>query len=355
MIFKGKYLLLLIFLYTSIIANESCPNIPIMIGERCPCNHITYRDKPYDQGYEINKNQLMHAYNVPARVMLRSKYHFFFEGDFLLWQPKEKGLTIGFIPSTSTICDIKPNLITNFEANYLPGFKVGIGSHYFLDDWSSLLQYTSFNQKTNNSINKVNFFSEWLESNVDSAKAEWNLRLNLFELQIERKNLTGKDVAFSPNFAINGGKIDQKYNVYSSTFNSLASSSSWLIGTKGGIKTAWHIRFNVKFHANLSAALFFQSFSKIYYESINNLTSVFSDRIRMRVNNLTPNLNFSSGLSFENRFIKKFQISLQVMYEIMHFWNQNQMRYLLNELRNTRFDAGSLMLHGLTASFRCDF
>ena len=75
----------------------------------------------------------------------------------------------------------------------------------------------------------------------------------------------------------------------------------------------------------------------------------------MKTNYITPNLNLSMGLSYEMNFRKRSHATLQVMYEILHFWNQNQMRYLLNELKHIRFDAGSLMLHGITASMRWDF
>ncbi len=342
MFFNFKYIILISLMISSIYSYESNNDANVKTTDK----------KYYDQGDGVNKNHLMQAYNAPARVNLLGKYDLFIEGNFIWWQPKEKGLTIGNdLDSTNNL-----NKVLNFQADYMIGFKAAIGGHHNFDDWTFLLLYTWFNKNSNNSIKKnESFHSEWIETNVSEIFAKWDLKFNLFEIELSRTNLTGKNVVFSPYFTINGGFIDQNYIIKSSTYNSFVSSDSWLIGPKVGIKTSWNMKSNIKLITNISGSLFFQNYTKIKYEIKNNTTSLFTRRVQMKLSNLTPNLNFNSGLSYENNFLQRNHVTVQIMYEFLHFWNQNQMRYLLNELRYTRFDAGSLMLHGLTASLRWDF
>lgn len=337
-----KCITILMFLTLSIYASE-IPNIRTKNTQR----------KFYDQGYGVSKHKLMQAYNAPARVNLPGKYDFFVEGNFIWWQPKEKGLDFA-LTTSKQIYDTPSYKLQNFKANFKNGFKTGIGFHHYFDDWTFFLQYTYYKKTTMNLLKKTqSFFSQWIENNANEIIARWHLKFNFLELEISRKNLTGKDVVFSPHFTISGGWIDQNFNIFSFSNNSFATSKSWLIGPKSGIQTFWIMKSNFKLLANISGALFFQNYKKIKYEVTNNIS--FANRIIMKTNYLTPNLNFSSGFSYENCFMKRTHITLVAMYEFLHFWNQNQMRYLLNTLNNTKFDAGNLILHGITASLRWDF
>ena len=112
---------------------------------------------------------------------------------------------------------------------------------------------------------------------------------------------------------------------------------------------------NKKGRHTFSAGLFYQNYSKVKYELINKSTLAYTNRIQMKMNYITPGVNFSTGLSYEINIKKRALATVQVMYKMLHFWNQNQMRYLLNELKYTRFDAASLSLHGITASMKWNF
>jgi len=309
----------------------------------------------YDQGHAVSKNQIMQAYNAPARVNVEDNYDLFIEGSFIWWQPKEQGLDIGATASTNPERELIN--IFNFDANYKSGFKIGAGFHHNLDDWTVFAQYTWFDRNSHNTIEKDEAFgSEWLNASTTQAKAKWSLDINFFELELSRANVTGKKVVFAPHFAIAGGWLDQKYFIFSTEDESKAFSDSWLIGAKAGIKTSWNLRSSLRVLGNISAALFYQNYTDISYELKNIITDQFLERIDMKTHYLTPNLNIDAGLAYGLYLNKNlWHIDFLIKYEFIHFWNQNQMRYLLNHLGFIRFDAGSLMLHGITASFRWDF
>lgn len=309
--------------------------------------------KFYEQGYEVNKYNMMQAYNAPAKT--NQNFDFFIEGALIWWQPKEKGLTIGKDYSDSVNFQTNPLNLFNFKANYMAGFKAGIGFHHHFDNWTFCFLYTWFDRHSTYSIKKNTLVhSEWLAAAAHEIYTKWKLDFNLLDFEISRKNLTGKKVSFLPHFNICSGRLNQAFAVMGPNSNSYASSNSWLLGPKAGIKTFWNIKL-VKLLANVSASIFYQNYSRVNYDLFDKTTSSYSHRIRMKEKYIAPNLNLSSGFCFEKHFENRGEVTLRAMYEILHFWNQNQMRYLLNQTNYTRFDAGSLMLHGITGSLRWDF
>ena len=115
-------------------------------------------------------------------------------------------------------------------------------------------------------------------------------------------------------------------------------------------------RKGLKVFTQIDKALFFQNFYNISYEEKNTQSLAFSNKINMKKHYLAPAINLAGGLNWGSYFHKeKFHIDLTAKYEFMHFWNQNQMRHLLNLLSFTRFNPGALMLQGITIAMRLDF
>ncbi|NGX49340.1 MAG: hypothetical protein K940chlam5_00938 [Candidatus Anoxychlamydiales bacterium] len=321
----------------------------------CASNQKTISKKYYDQGHPIEKHHLMQAYNTPARVDVNGCTDIFIEGSFLYWQPKENGLAIGMSSSSDLVTD--PVKIFNFDSNYKTGFKGALGFHSNTDDWTVLASYIWFDRAINTTINQaLAFSSDWVDGTSTQVHAKWDVDYNVFELSLSRDNYKGKRLILSPLAGFKGGWFNQKYNVTSLTNGAEASSDSWLIGPIAGVKGLWKLRGELKVFTDISGALFYQDFYKVSYEEKNLITEVFSTRIDMNKHYLVPNLNLAAGLNYGAYFFKdKFHVDFLVKYEFMNYWNQNQMRHLLNLLSFIRFNPGSFMLHGLTASMRIDF
>ncbi|NGX34370.1 MAG: hypothetical protein K1060chlam1_00723 [Candidatus Anoxychlamydiales bacterium] len=321
----------------------------------CVSNQKTISKKYYDSGHPIEKHHLMQAYSAPARVDVDGRTDAFLEGSLLYWQPKETGLAIAQSTSSDLLSD--PIKIFNFKSNYKTGFKAAIGIHSNTDDWTLLASYTRFNRDMNTTINQaIAFSSDWLNGTSTQVHAKWDVDFNMFELSLSRDNYTGKHLILSPLAGIKGGWFNQKYNVTSLTNGSESFSDSWLIGPIAGVKGLWKLRGEFKVFTDISAAIFYQDFYKVSYQEKNLTTDVFSQIINMNKKYLVPNLNLAAGLNYGAYFFKdKFHIDFLVKYEFMNYWNQNQMRHLINLLLFTRFNPGSFMLHGLTASMRLDF
>ncbi len=311
--------------------------------------------KYYDQGYPIEKHHLMQAYNISGRIDVAGCQDIFVEVSYLRWQPKEEGLAIG-ISSSSDLLN-NPTKIFNFKSTYKTGWKVALGFHSNNDDWTILASYIQFNKSMNTTINRNHFFSsDWLKKTSTQVHARWGVDFNMFELSLSRDNYTGKYLILSPLAGLRGGWFDQKYNVTSLTNGAKSFSDSWLIGPIIGIKGLWKLRDEFKIFTDISSALFYQDFYDVSYEEKDLSTDIFSTRITLSKVYLVPNVNLAAGLNFGlYLFKKKFHIDFLIKYEFMNYWNQNQMRHLLNLLSFTRFNPGLFMLHGLTASMRIDF
>jgi len=318
-------------------------------------NNKVTNQKYYDQGYKIEKHHLMQAYNSPARTNVNGCTDLFAEGSFIYWRPQQKGLTIGVTSSTDIA--MRPVEILNLETRAKPGFKVGVGAHSNFDDWTFFAQYTRFIVDSKDSYERsLAFTPDWLTQDGNIVDAIWNLNLNLFDVEISRQNFTGKHLILTPLAAISGGWLNQTYNISNVSSIAKGLSDSWLIGPKAGIKSFWRLRGDFKFLGEIQAALFYQDFYNISYEERAASNNAFIERAVMVRHYLIPNLNLGAGFAFGTYFFKnRLHIDILGKYEFSYFWNQNQMRYLLNQLKFTRFDAGSLMLHGITASLRLDF
>ena len=115
----------------------------------------------------------------------------------------------------------------------------------------------------------------------------------------------------------------------------------------------------------ISAALAYQDFTNVSFSALNVDTQMYQSfggsnldvaRLQMENNYLMPNLNLNIGLFYGTYLGNKgYHLEFMAKYEFLHFWNQNQMRYLLNTIRFVRLESGSLMMHGLTAMLRLEF
>lgn len=319
----------------------------------------------FEKGYPVDEDQMIGAYNAQGRINTCGNWDFFAGGSLLLWQPKEQGLDFALIspinPSSKRAHDFYPK----FE--YDPGLKLNLGLFFSEDNWGIWTQYTRFSDKLcfKKFINTSNetVINYWRIGDpidkIASLFSSWDLDFNIFDLSLERPYYIGTKLIFDPYIGIKSGWIDQKvkvaYSTSSSDYETEVFSDSWLLGPAMGINTNWLMAEGFRFFGNGSIALFFQKFklSAKEFQRKNSYSIDDADEINCFNANLNLSLGFGWGRYF---FQQKIHFDAMAGYELQLFWNQNQMKSFVEEIKNKIYsNPGNLTPHGFIFALRLDF
>ena len=321
------------------------------------------------------------AYNAPARIDPACGCDAWVSGTFLYWQAKEKGLIVGYEyydaeTTPPTVHYVKP---INIEFDYHPAFKVGAGISFCRDDWTLFLQYTRFTSVDSKTmdieaeLSATNYLTTpWLS---DAAfrdtyyylKGKWELKYNMFDLELGRPYYLGKKLVFKPHVGLRGGWIDQEFKLKSISFVDDATTryyakseqDTWLIGPRAGLGTDWLVSCDFRIFGNFSGSLTYQNFEVKGIQVKPIQEGITQKLLYVKTNDfsqITPNVEFSLGLGYGTYFCNyQWYFDLTVGYDFNYYWNQNWLRYNTNNNYNLDADAGNLMMHGLNVTARLDF
>jgi hypothetical protein len=317
----------------------------------------------YDKGHVVDENQMLGAYNDPARIDVRGSFDTFITASFIYWQPREEGLSLCLFVKDEETDVIKQNF------DYHPGFKVGLGFNTTFDNWTIYLQYIRLytNDLTKKYLKNSTdlLLPFWGEIFASKAKSIWDLKTNILDLEIKRSYYIGKKLFLSPFFGARGALIDQKYNAdyefpeLTEINFSKNESDSWALGPRAGLSAHYLLCKGFKFLGNVAASILYQHF-KVKHEKtliVELIPSEETSFAKNKISYLSPNLEMGLWLSYGSYFSKKrFYAKLDVGYEALIFWNQNTLR-ALNDIIENRHNGsiGNLILHGLTITGRFDF
>ena len=366
-------------------ANATCTPKPTKPDECKPCPPCPCEETP------TTVEPTTCAYNAPARVDIACGWDCWISGSFLYWQPRQKGLDVGYhtYPSVINGVNVTHSDPVNMDFDYHPAFKVGLGCSTDRDDWTFFVEYTRFYSSDSHSKDVASVFSDtnnllspWVYSDlyyrlllgygeISYIKGDWKLHTNILDLEIGRPFYLGKKLVFAPFFGARGGWIDQKYK-FTGTLRSTQTetdtltiyasnkSDSWLIGPRAGLDTKWLLGCGFRMFADMAAALFYQHFKtnvKQYIPRQTNVTTALERRYKNKIGYLTPNIEIGVGFGYGTYFADStWHFDLTAGYEFHYFWNQNMMRHLNDgAVYLTDGDAGDLMLHGLTITAKFDF
>lgn len=338
------------------------------------------------------------AYNAPARIDTACGWDAWGTISFIYWQPKEKGLDVGFLFNEDPQGINQKYEVSNLKFDFIPGFKVGAGFSFCRDDWTLFLEYTRLDPVAREDEPRPlprlrlgssspfqtpitsNIFSIWVEDIlsdfttvvIDSVKVNWKIDYNIFDLELGRPYYLGKKLIFKPHFGLRAGWIDQTYNFKCLAFlspdqvnlysvESKNHQDSWLIGPRTGLGTDWLVGCHFRIFGNVAGSLTYQKFN---YKDKQFLPAQFTAvpvslnfLAKDEISFITPNVEFALGLGYGNYFFcDRWYFDLAVGYDFHYYWNQNMMRHLKDdETYFGDFDAGNLMLQGLTITARVDF
>lgn len=337
------------------------------------------------------------AYNAPARIDPACGWDAWFSGSFLYWQPREKGMRLGYHnreSSSSAIPTYKKNSLP-LAFDFHPAFKVGLGFSSERDDWTIFFEYTRFysedyrKKNIEESVSGTNFLTTpWIKSEmlsfannfvsngqISSLSGNWKTKLNLIDIEIARPFYLGKKLIFNPYFGLRGGSIGQKYKLKAKYVNIIDKVNyvniyacdtlkTWLIGPRTGVDTSWLIGCHFRVFGNVASSLCYQKFKpkifqKLPFQPLITKADVilYKDRDIKSATYLTPNLELEAGVGYGRYFFNnEWYFDLSMGYTFQYFWGQNMIRQLSDESSTISYgDAGNLMFHGLTLTARLDF
>jgi hypothetical protein len=364
---KKTILILSFFAIASLAANQDDNCCPPPSSSECEC-------PPLPPCCDIPGGPTTSAYNHPANIDVCGSWDLWITGTFLWIQPRQEQMefaeTYYNTPPTNT-----PGIGTvhEFNFNWKPSFKVGLGHNMSYDNWDFYLQYlrinTTMNKKRSRGTNTGEllgnlFLIQYLNAGFTEVTCKWKLNLNIFDLEFGRPYYNGEKLKFRIHYGLRGGWIYQSVftqgiNIDVSTvMEGNMKSKSWLIGPRAGINTKWNFDDGFRFFGNAAAALFYQKFYRNTHREpyTANTTQwyVASERLSKQI---IPSLDAFLGVGWGTYFSRNnWHFDLAIGYEAQLFFNQNQIIALKEILQNTTHTkAGNLMFHGLNATVQFDF
>ncbi len=356
----------------------ACPPKPCK-----PCPPVCF-----ERGYPDTNCCIPSAYNEPADYELTPcPWDFWFDASFTYWTAYEEGLDLAISQSLIGISTDAVNSGATFlfqDTSFKPGFKVGLGMDLNHDHWSGLLEYTWFRSRT--SVSAVapagpvgsrdpaweihNWALDQPVTTARSLSSSWRLRMDILDAALTRPFYQGTHLIIGPFGGLRAAWIRQNLRILAEPFDSSGGvvttssavlhnkSSCWSVGPRAGFQGEWHLGWGFRFEGDLSGSILFTRYTNVSSAadplSIDNpiWSASYNGYNTVRFNN-DMNVGIGWGDYFDCR---NYHFDLLLTYDFQIFWNQNMMRYLVDNADNgIGASANSLFLQGLTLRSQFDF
>lgn len=346
------------------------------------------RQQKMEQGHEIRGNQLMPAYNAPARYDVQGSWDFYFQGDFVYMQALEENLTYAVSSSDSQANNSNPPLdgkIYTPDFDWHPGVKVGLGAYTDYDDWGVFLEWMHLVSKNNTNTSAPTGGCLWMPQSVSGGTAQtalearntYSMSFNSIDFNLDRPYYVGKKLVFDTFFGLRGAWIrqnfDTQYNnvvdgsgtTQRGTTQVLSSYNNWAVGPRVGINTSWMLGYGCRLFGNAAGSLLYTDFdvAKTVANSsqAGALTGRNSNQFLFQVNQddnkgVRPNMDIALGFAWGTYFANStWHVDLVFGYEFHQWWSQNANLVAADDLeKGTLVSGGDLSIHGGTFTLRFD-
>ena len=340
-------------------------------------------------------NQMMPGYNAPSRIDVRGSWDLFVEGSFIYWQLSQDNMEVAFadnLPNSSYITtptQVQGNYVA-MDFDYLPGFKVGLGMNFDLDNWDSYSEYTRIhgsNTQSTNGVEGAPLLPTWGNSTIVPANAyntvseNWGCHLDIVDIDLGRAYYVGNSLTFRPAFGARGAWISQKSHVHhvnEDYTNAVAPieipgeldvynrTRCWSIGPKVGLDTKWVVGQGFRFFGNTSADVLYTRYkvqSKTNFLATSTVGAVTPGSVQSVVTRnfviaLRPHLDLEMGFGWGSYFDNNnWHIDLSASYGFQVFFDQNMLPRSDHAFAPAKqqLATGNLYAQGLTATVRLDF
>jgi hypothetical protein len=250
--------------------------------------------------------------------------------------------------------------------DYQPGFKVGF--EMALANWGWFADFTYFDFADMRSVSSSEegfLFSRWilpgvvLNNSSSHIKAKWSLRMEVLNVEAERKFYVGRRLMLKPHFGIAAAWIDQRFkgrfllNIPVNELKMRHESDSWGIGPRVGVDMDWRIFRGFGLVGTAATDLLYTHYDLDLKASSPNNPTLFSG-ISSDLDTLRAELELYLGINTCFKVSRKTILNLQLGYDFQIWWNQNMMRWN-NDTGWTASPEGNLYLDGLRLTLKLDF
>ncbi|MCB1107816.1 MAG: MOMP family protein [Chlamydiia bacterium] len=300
--------------------------------------------------------------------------------DFIYWKVRQDGLqyAVKGIEDTGNPVTTKGKI---YEPDFggEPGFRVGLGLNLAHDGWDLLLKYTwlyaSADDRISGGLTDDTIRPFWthslvgfLNGGVTRATSEWDLRMNVLDLEWGRNYYISRFLTLRPFFGFKGFWSKEDFNVryrglvLSQAGDNVVGSTlvhlnqdTWGFGIRFGTNTAWYFARNWSAYADLALTAAWSRYDldrrdRGVNHSTNGETLLMSigyDRYTM-----TPIMELGVGLRWEMWFNDdSYHALIQAGWEEQIWWDFNRFFHIFQP--NAML--GNLQFQGLTLKFRFDF
>lgn len=324
------------------------------------------------------------GYNYPARIQTRCPWDVYIDASFIYWQPMQENMEYAF-KSNANATIFAEGRVLNQSFSFKPGFQVGIGFDWDMDNWDSHLQYTWFHgtHSSSTSVNgsnnvlfpMVGLFST-TQATFDYAKQKWKLNMDLLDGDLGRRHYVGTDLMFRPAIGMRAAWIRQDLTdtftdgltlTNAGTLKTTGKTHSWAIGPRFSLDTDWNIIGGFRLFGNGAADILYTRYTKLSTNStltnVNGIVSTSTGLIARQngIAYLRPHLELELGMGWGTYIdCNNWYMDFAASYGFQVFYNQNMFRYytetaVSNVVETSPIPSGDLFVQGLNLTFRLDF
>lgn len=311
------------------------------------------------------ESKLIPGYTAPAKLDMEA-IGLTTSASFLYWQPFQDSFDLGMISESSDSVDRKTK---NFDFDYKPGFKLGLGMNFNHDGFALYGEYTWLyaNETTRAHPHHGFIVPPWLTDgntgDATHAANHWKFWLNMLDISLLRVSFLGIKMTFTP---LVGGRvlwIDQRlrtaYTIDRGAgmvpefthAHTMTKSRGWLVGPRIGLNGDWIFGCGIKFVGDFALSLLYGMAHTRHKETDINLPKREAVDVKNTFDGFKLNVDMGVGFGWSSYFNdRKEHVDVLLRYDWLYFQDAN---YLAQAVGRT--GAKNLTVNGVTLTAKFDF
>ena len=224
------------------------------------------------------------AFAYPFDMDLNCPRDFYVHVDGLAFQAKQDGMEFAIEDSSTPVLDspithgeVQGFSGDNFDYDYNPGMRVGLGFYMDHDAWNldfnwTWLNITNYERANANTPGGVEIPQWVLGAGTPAAQigprcgAVWKSSYNTVDIRLGKPHYVSRYLIVNPHFGVRAGWIDQHFSAsYGGTGTTTrvihhGDNDFWGIGTRAGIDTDWVLGKGWCLFGNVAASMLYGKF-----------------------------------------------------------------------------------------------
>lgn len=307
---------------------------------------------------------------------LKKSKRLWVDAELLYWKSNMGSLDYGVESRSSTSIHQAQVRQPHFEWDW--GFRLGLGYKLPHDRWDLFLNETYVHGRARGHAGdsghvifpslaapckrgkKASHHSFYAQS----AKANWQVNLNMPDIELGRTCRVAKWLTMRPFMGVRGLFIDQDYHV---TYRGGTvaphdedrvhfDSDYWGVGIRMGVDTLWGLGKGFSLYGDGSASLLSGDFDVDMHEKLKK-SHTDKAKIKRDVDNVVAAADLALGIQWDYLFSRdRYHVGVKLGWEFDIFCDQNQLLIFTGSNPGAiRVRDDDLTFQGLTVGFRFDF